>query len=1048
MEISRIITALNNAGIIKGIKGSLPAHIKGIALDSRQIKKGYIFIAVKGTKDSGANYIEEAIKNGASCIILQHDFHHSPDIPAIYVSNPRKAAAIVSSVFYENNENLPINIVAVTGTNGKTTFTHLLEAILRACGYKTGIIGTIYYKINDKVINAPLTTPDPVRLNMLISEMKSQGVTHLLIEASSHAIDQFRLWGIPIKCAVFTNLGRDHLDYHADIQGYFNAKKRLFFEYQPVASVVNIDDAYGKRLWEELRENGRGVITYGINNKDADIRAKEIMTSFKGTKMKVALQVNNTDNPGIIKGGNDIIEIEIISRLIGRFNAYNILSAIGGAIALTIPYPAIIDGISRCPYVSGRCEPVESRPGLNIFVDYAHTPDAVKAILKEIRRIGALDEGNGRIISSPKTNIITVIGCGGDRDAGKRPVMGEIASQFSDTAIFTTDNPRNEPPESIIDAMLTGVSRGADVRCVINRADAIRYAIEIANHRKLKGGQCNILILGKGHEQFQIVKDKKLRFSDKEAVRDALCSIDNRSRRDNGDKTGGALKYDNLFEMRRTGSLSITTDELIKWTKSHIEKGEDGQRIASIATDSRFIFYGDAFIAIKGERTDGHKFIRDAIKKGAMGIISGLNIDGLLSKGLIEKQDIEKIKFFITSSDTVSFLGELARRYKQLLSLPSIAITGSCGKTTTKEIVISVLSQRYNVIGTYKNLNNLIGLPVTILNAGPGHDAAVLELGMNRAGEIKRLTQIASPAIGAVTNIRPSHLEGLKSIEAIAEEKLTLFHAMPEDSICCINLDDTYIKRDLHKIRQKKIGYTINTAITENELKNAGKDFEKIIKLNNIKKREANNIEVDIELYEYPASSHSIHAIKSPLMGMGNVQNLLCAISICLAYRMDMDEIIKGIEGVSPVDGRLCLIKAPKMGWNIIDDTYNANPASLVNAISTLKELGNGNCLCAIIGDMYELGQKAGEYHIEIAKALSDAGVSIALFAGRFSSIMKKTFNNHSHKGMAMAFCDTDALLDNIAGKKTDLFPEGSWILIKGSRKMAMERAVRLMVEK
>ena len=484
--------------LLIGVKGELPTHIKGIALDSRAVKKGFLFIAMKGEHTSGERFIEQALKKGATCIMVEKDGDKARQAPSVVVvEDIRKSAGIAASTFY-GEPTAQVPVVAVTGTNGKTTFTYLMETILREAGLSPGVIGTVSYRLGEREWPSSLTTPDPVTLQKTMREMVTGGADIILIEASSHALAQKRLWGSRIKCAVFTNMTRDHLDYHKTMDNYFLAKQSLFLDYGPEISAFNIDDPYGHILY--LRAKGK-KITYSLEH-EATINPTELLVDLNGIDMVLDLYGKS---------------INISSRLLGRFNVYNILAAISASLCLGIPSSAIQKGIYECQYIPGRMERICEESPVIAFVDYAHTPDAVERVIREVKGFAP-----GRVI--------TVIGCGGERDAGKRPLMGYIPTRLSDLTIFTSDNPRSEDPLKIIGDMLEGL-RQEDVsiqlprlsilpqrpyKVIVDREEAIRSAINEAHPGD------TVLVLGKGHETYQLIGGKKRYFDDRKIVKDSL----------------------------------------------------------------------------------------------------------------------------------------------------------------------------------------------------------------------------------------------------------------------------------------------------------------------------------------------------------------------------------------------------------------------------------------------------------------------------------------------------------------------------------------------
>lgn len=504
--------------------------IAGVAYDSRSVREGYLFVAVKGEKFDGHNFVTEAIRKGAVAVVIERG-----SIPAgleiedasgprpffITVENSRRALACIVNNFYERPSE-ELSLIGVTGTNGKTTTTHILKSILEKSGHAVGLIGTIHYMIRDRSYPAVHTTPESPEFQGLLKQMLSSGCTHVISEVSSHALAQFRVDGAVFRSAVFTNLTRDHLDFHETMEAYFDAKKRLFTELldHHGSAIINIDDPYGNALYSDLlpvrwMNSGPDIITYGLQT-GADIRAHDITNLSGGLKFKVSL---------------DGRVLEISSPLIGLINVYNILAAIGAAVSLKIPDKAIISGIKNLARIAGRFEKIDAGQGFLCVVDYAHTEDALERLITTARELlvesadqdtdkervkgKAKKNGSGTGVPSASPRIITVFGCGGDRDKGKRPIMGEVATRYSDFSVITSDNPRSEEPLDIIRDIEAGVT-GKNYLIEPDRREAIRKAVEMA-----KDGDI-VLVAGKGHEDYQEVQGLRYPFSDRDVLKEAI----------------------------------------------------------------------------------------------------------------------------------------------------------------------------------------------------------------------------------------------------------------------------------------------------------------------------------------------------------------------------------------------------------------------------------------------------------------------------------------------------------------------------------------------
>lgn len=466
--------------------GSRNPEIINISDDSRRVKEGFLFIAIEGYRDNGFRYIDDAIKRGAEAIVVEERFRDKmkvkDSLAVAFTSDARKCALHLSRMVWDYPSR-SFTLIGVTGTNGKTTVTYLIESILKEDQKNPGVIGTISYRYNDVVKKAVNTTPDPVDIQSLFSEMREGGVTHVIMEVSSHALVMERVLPEDYEFGIFTNLSQDHLDFHKTMEDYFLAKAKLFegMSNKSVA-LINNDDEYGRRLFPIVK--GKKV-TYGIETP-SDYEGKCLSLSIDGS----IFEINGR---------------EYKTHLVGLHNLYNILSAYALMKSLGTGEEPFIKALGRVKSIPGRFERAVYGRDYHVFVDYAHTPDALDHLLDAAN---SLKEGR----------IITVFGCGGDRDRGKRPIMGSIAERKSDIVVVTSDNPRSEGPLKIIDEIKSGM--GGDNHFIIpDRKEAIYRAISMAQKKDI------VLIAGKGHEDYQILGDKRIHFDDGEVVREAVNDL-------------------------------------------------------------------------------------------------------------------------------------------------------------------------------------------------------------------------------------------------------------------------------------------------------------------------------------------------------------------------------------------------------------------------------------------------------------------------------------------------------------------------------------------
>ena len=469
--------------------------ILGITSDSRDVGPGFIFVALAGSKGDGADYIGDAVKRGAAALIVSDLPRLDPGVPYLVAEDARKALGEAADIFYEYPSR-QLELIGVTGTNGKTTTAYLLRHVLNSVGRRAGMLGTIEYDLGDKQEPAPLTTPDAVRFTRSLAEMRDFGCKAAVVEVSSHALDQDRAYPHHFAGAVFTNLTRDHLDYHGGMDAYREAKRKLFLSLgEKAVAVLNFRDAAAPRLAEGCRGRIMGYCLAGegepANLPQGIARAEIVSSTLDGQSFTV-------------KGYS--VDHEFRTPLVGRYNVENCVGAILAAAGLGVPPDSIARAIAGFPGVPGRLERIESRGGIKAFVDYSHTDDALRSVASVLRPL-------------VKGKLITVFGCGGDRDPGKRPLMAKAAEEFSDRVVVTSDNPRTEDPEKIIDAIMPGFAKPERVTRQADRPAAIRAAVAMASPGDA------ILVAGKGHEDYQIVGTEKRHMDDRELVREAFASV-------------------------------------------------------------------------------------------------------------------------------------------------------------------------------------------------------------------------------------------------------------------------------------------------------------------------------------------------------------------------------------------------------------------------------------------------------------------------------------------------------------------------------------------
>ena len=978
--------------------------IQQITVDSRNVNSDSLFIALAGSMRDGHDFIDQAVNSHCSALLVENG-RRLPDILAdsgicvLQATDTRKVLGVLAETIFAFPAQ-DMTMLAVTGTNGKTTVTYLLESILRQAGKQPGVLGTINYRYytsqgDVKQFVSPFTTPEPLLLQETLRRMADSGVDTVIMEVSSHGLEQNRIGNLLFDVAAFTNLSRDHLDYHPDMDAYFAAKALLFTTHlkddgKAVISHGNDTSfSWSERLQQICVESNHSVLNCG-NRPDCDIRLQEV----RGNLQQTEIRLQTPEGISLFS-----------SPLVGDFNVANLQTSFAMALALGLPSSTICTALAKATGAPGRMQRIgvcagEQNFRPTVFVDYAHTPDALEQVLKTVKVL-------------PHTVLFCVFGCGGDRDSGKRPVMGEIAGRYADVAIITDDNPRSEDSSAILASVSKGLKetdlvqqdyawltkRKADGRGFVlipDRHQAIHSAIAAA------GAGDIVLLAGKGHEDYQLTRNGKKFFDDSLEAAEALSRW--------------------------------TLESLVQATRGELIGGSEFDKpFAAINTDSRTIQEDDIFLALKGERFDAHDYVKQVIDAGA----------GCLILERIPEPALSVPVVLVENSETA--LGDLAsyrRSCMKQMSKPKVAaVTGSSGKTTVKEMCAAIFSQEWperidaapeRVLKTEGNFNNLIGLPLSLLPVSAKHTAVILEMGMNRPGEIARLTEIADPDIACILNVHGAHLQGLGNIEGVAKAKGELFQGCGKDTVLVVNSDDSRVVDLARQCEQKKIFFGLsreNSAVPDvyaTPLETGSR--EEVIFTLHVKGQEAQVV------------------LQVP--GAHNISNALAAAAIAHGADIDIALIARGLSAFVPTDRRMQILDGPG-GSRIINDTYNANPESMKAGISTLCELGSGTHI-AVLGDMLELGPDSELLHKEIGAHVADSGVDFLCLVGDFAT---STASGATEQGLDQACVRVFDKKDGCLSWLRELVAAGniyagSYILVKGSRGMRLEDLVEQLIGK
>ena len=899
---------------IPGIKKKISKlFFSGIAFDSSKVKKNNIFFAIKGNNFDGNKFIPIVQKKGCRIIVSEQKFKKINEGIIIHTKNVRKLLAEVSFKIYKNR---PKNLIAVTGTNGKSSVSDFYYQILKLNNKRVASIGTLGVKSDSVNFDLSQTTIDPINLGKILNELKKRGVQNVIMEASSHGLEQNRLDGLLFSLGIFTNFSQDHLDYHRNLTNYLKAKLYLF------KSLIKI--------------NG-------------DIITDKKLAEFNKIK-KIAinknLKLHNINNNNLFKilshsyqGEGQIIKIEhkkstkfIKLNLIGKIQLKNILMAIIAAKKSNLKLDKIINVIPKIRPVNGRFEKIgKIKNNSKVILDYAHTPEALKTCILNLR-----DQFKDKKIS-------LLFGCGGNRDRDKRSKMGKIASDYSDTIYLTDDNPRFENPKNIRREIKKGINN-KNVFEIPDRAKAISVAIENLNSGEI------LLIAGKGHEKTQDLGKRKIHFSDKQFI---LNSIKKKNL-----NLSNNIKLNIFKELSENKKLSPKLSLNLARINSHEVKKND------------------VFFAIKGKKNDGNKFVNQAFKnKASIAVVNKVQ-----KKSLISRQ--------IKVQNTLRFLTTASKIFRDNINTNIIAITGSCGKTTLKELLGNSLRKISKVSISPKSYNNKYGVPVSLLNLKANDDFGILEVGMDKKGEIDYLSNIIQPDVSVITNINFAHAKNFKNIKHIADAKSEIIQNTKLGGFVVLNADDNFFnfhKKIAIRNKLKLVSFGIKNKSSNVKflyIKKKGNHFELCVQFNKLKK--------------YFLVSNDFQ---------NNIYNILAALAVMSIY-INIFVLNKNIFlrfKVPQGRGDLSKIRIFKKNINLIDESYNSNPLSLKSAILNYDKIFSKKCKkYLLLGDMLELGKHSKKLHQSIASIINKTKIDKVFIKGHYMKYMFEKLSS-SKKGRILS---------------------------------------------
>ena len=913
----------------------------GIAFDSSKVKRNFIFFAIKGSKKDGHNFIGKAIKKGAKIIIHEKKFSGIKN--KILFLNSKNIRKLLAETSFRINNKIPKNLVAVTGTNGKSSISDFYFQILKLNKKKVASIGTLGIKTNNSFKSLQNTTIDPLKLSHIFKNLKRKKIENVVMEASSHGLKQHRLDGLFFDVGIFSNLSHDHLDYHKNFKDYFHSKLYLF-----------------KKL---IKKNGCVITDQSID------QFSKIKNICKNRKLKLNFVSSKNDNFQIKvkshKYYNESQLVEIVYKklkfkfklnLIGKVQLKNILMAVIAAEKSGIKLKNIFNKLNKIKPIYGRLDKIgKINNNSKIILDYAHTPDALKTVLENLK-----NQFFNRKIS-------IVFGCGGGRDQKKRAPMGKIANLYCDKIYLTDDNPREENPTLIRNQIKRNINKKKLFE-IADRKKAIDEAV-----LNLKSGEI-LLVAGKGHEKTQTYKKKIRHFSDKEII---LKSIK---------KKNHSLSKNIKLNIIKDISNSNLTLKNLKLKKGII--------------NSKEVKKNDIFFTIKGKKNDAHKYLNEVFRKKASIAI----VNRIKNKKKYTKQ--------IKVKNSLSFLSKCATEFRENINTKIIAVTGSCGKTSLKDLLGSSLKKLERTSYSRKSYNNKYGVPLSLFNLNQNDTFGVLEVGMDKKGEINFLSNIIKPDVGVITNINFAHIKNFNNISEIASAKGEIIKNIRNNGSMVLNADDRFY--NFHKRLAIKRGLKVysfsyhkkNVTVSLKRIVKQGNKFKIILSIDNLDKHFY--IQKNFENFIY---------------------NLLATITVMHIYidvfKLNKNQFLK----IKTTQGRgdITKLNINKKNIFLVDESYNSNPLSLNSALNNFNQIQvDKNKKHIILGDMLELGKYSKKLHLALSKTINKISINKVNIIGNH---IRETFKK-IHKNKKGEIFNNDSELNSFVNKNLN---EGDYLMVKGS---------------
>ncbi len=916
---------------------------RGIAFNSNQVKRGYIFFAFKGSNTDGNLFIKDAIQNGSKIIISDKIKKIGIENNILFLNdkNPRKLLSQFSSKIFKKKPN---NLIAVTGTNGKSSIANFYFQILYLNKIKVASIGTLGVdgiNVKNKFSN---TTFDTIQINKILQKLKEKKIENVILEASSHGLNQNRLDGLKFNIGIFTNLSRDHLDYHKSYKNYLNSKLILFKKLLKKKSYAIFDNGLkiSPKLSRITELNKIEKFTIGNTKSSFEILDHQ----FLKNEQKILFRFNKK-------------KYSFSTKLIGRVQTKNLLMAMMAAMKSKISLEKILKITQKIEPVNGRLEKIGKLHNNGIVIlDYAHTPDALKTCIKNVKEQFKLRKIN------------LVFGCGGERDRPKRKIMGLIANRYCDKIYLTDDNPRSEDPNKIRRDIKSNILKNKIIE-IPSRESAIKSAILDIKSNEI------VIIAGKGHEVYQDYISRKF-FSDKKCI-EKFVKIKNKS-------------------LNRNWKSNIISEI----TKKKIEKNIN---INEASIDSRITKKNNIFFGIKGKNFDGNKFVSQAFNNGA-------------SISINENKKKNKSKKDIYVKNSLKTFSEIGKMVRASSDISTIAITGSSGKTSLKEMLGQMMNKICQTSYSKKSFNNKYGVPISLFNINKEDKISIFEVGMDKKGEIDFLTKKIMPNVGVITNISYAHIKNFKNQKGIANAKSEIINNILEDGTIILNADDKFFKFLKYKSVKKKLriisfGIQKKSDVSLINMKRGKLRSVIYIKYNEIKLKFI--IKKNLENYIY------------------NILSTLAVISIYFDVAK-LDKFFFNDYQFPEGRGDLKIIKLKEKKINLIDESYNSNPLSLQFALNKLNFMNSkSKRKLILLGDMLELGKYSKKLHIEAARNINATKIDKVYVYGK--NIIE-TFNKIKPQKRGKILNSKKDILNFMIND----IKNGEYLMIKGSNSTGLNK--------